>query len=127
MSILMGKVCGTLVKTLASITIGRGVTSVANAAIDATGLIADATPTVRTIVGVGTTVTGVVVGCKAVDSLVDIANANSTPITGKKVVFATVVPQTIEHRGNEILVGTPSHKKAQEKKIEVEIIGESPV
>lgn len=126
MSIIIGKICGTVVKTLAAVTIGHGVTGVANAAIDATGLLVDAAPAVKTAVGIGTTVGGVVVGCKAVDAMVDIANSNSTPIVGKKVTFATVVPQTIEHNGHAVLVGTPTHKK-EDKKIEVEIIGESPV
>ena len=121
MSIIMGRIAGALVKGLAGATVARGVEAGLNTVITSTGLLETATQATKTVVRVGTTAAGLATGTVVVNALVDTANKNGTPITGRKVIFAETVPMYTE---NGVLIGTPTHKKSD--KIVVEVVGEGP-
>jgi hypothetical protein len=121
---IMGKVASIMVKAMAEATVARGVESVATAAINHTGLLKGATQTTKTVVKVGTYVGSAAVGSAVVNKLVDKANADGYPITGKA---KNIEIRTYTHDG--VLVGTPEHKKNKSDSkgstevIEVEVMG----
>lgn len=122
MSIVVGKICAALVKGLAGATIANGVKTGLTAVISNTGVLEGATEATKMVVSAGTTVVGVGTGCMVVNKLVDTANANGTPITGKNVMFAEPVQV---YTKNGVLVGVPEHKK-NDNKIVVDVMGEQP-
>ena len=122
MSIIIGKICGALVKGLAGATIASATKTGLTTVVNATGLLNGASQAAQTAVGVGTTVASVGVGCVVVDKLVDCANANQTPSQGRHIKFAEPI-QIYTDKG--VLVGVPEHKK-NDNKIVVEVMGEQP-
>lgn len=118
--IIIGKICGAVVKGLAGATIAQGVKTGIGAVITNTGVLEGATEATKMVVSVGTTAVGVGAGCAVVNKLVDVANESGTPIVGKNVVFAEPVKTYNKHG---VLVGVPEHKK-NDNKIKVEIIGQ---
>lgn len=124
MSIIMGKLAGTLVKAMAGATVSRAVTGVINYGLTATGGLQAATDTTKTLVNIGTTATGLIAGDIVVNKLVDVANENGTPITGKKKCYAVMETQgecPYPTHGKDIKVGAPKHK-ANKETVEVEIV-----
>lgn len=124
MSIIMGKLAGTLVKAMAGATVGRVVTGGINYGLKSTGALRAATDTTKTVVSIGSTVTGLVAGDIVVNKLVDCANGNGTPITGKNQYYAVIETNgecPYPTHGKDIKVGAPKHK-ANKETVEVEII-----
>lgn len=106
MSIIIGTICGAIVKGAAAASIGGIATSAANAVLTATGTLAKMAPTTQKVVRVGTFVGGAWVGSKAVDKLIDTANNNGTPLVGTN---RAVMIEQYNEKG--VLIGTPTHKK----------------
>lgn len=105
MSIITGMVANAIVKGAAGAAIGSIVTKVGTAALNATGVLTNATRTTKTVVKVGMIVGGAYVGGKTVDRLIDHANANGAVLTGTEAVAIEMyTPQGV-------LIGTPTHKK----------------
>lgn len=122
MSIIMGKLAGTLVKAMAGATVSRVVTGGINYGLKATGGLQAATDTTKTLVSIGTTATGLIAGDIVVNKLVDVANENGTPITGKKKCYAVMETQgECPYPAHGVKVGAPKHK-ANKETVEVEIV-----
>lgn len=105
MSIITGMIAGAIVKAAAGAAIGSVVTKVGNVALNATGALANATKTTKTVVKVGMIAGGAYVGSKAVDKLIDHANAEGAVLTGSEAVAIEC------YTPEGVLIGTPNHKK----------------
>lgn len=105
MSIITGMIAGAIVKGAAGAAIGSVVSKAGNAVLNATGVLAGATKTTKTVVRIGTLVGGAYVGSKAVDKLIDHANANGTVLTGSEAIAIEC------YTPEGVLIGTPTHKK----------------
>lgn len=122
MSIIMGKLAGTLVKAMAGATVSRVVTGGINYGLKATGGLQAATDTTKTLVNIGTTATGLIAGDIVVNKLVDVANENGTPITGKKKCYAVMeTAGECPYPTHGVKVGAPKNK-ANKDTVEVEIV-----
>lgn len=106
MSAILGMICGAIVKASAAATIGGLATSAANKALMVTGTLAKMSDTTQKVVRAGTWIGGAYIGSKAVDRLIDTANANATPLVGtNKAVMIE------RYTSDGVLIGTPTHKK----------------
>lgn len=105
MSMISGMIAGAIVKCAAGAAIGSVVTKAANVALNATGVLAGATKTTKTVVKVGMIAGGAYVGSKCVDRLIDHANENGAVLTGTEAIAIEC------YTPEGVLIGTPTHKK----------------
>lgn len=101
MSKIVGMICGAVVKGLASNSISKGVETIVTKAIAGTSLPDSKAVCAAVKVGSG------VVGMVTVDKLIDTANMNGTPITGR--IKAETYHIKYDERG--IRIGVPDYKK----------------